>query len=51
MDGKIAEVALEMDRRPRSIASYERQGGSAERSETAIDETTEEQLRGLGYLE
>jgi len=50
MDGKVADAALATGRTPRSIATYEGQGGSEERSETAIDETTEEQLRGLGYL-
>jgi arylsulfatase A-like enzyme len=51
MDGKVADAALATGRTPRSIATYEGKRDSAERSETAIDETTEEQLRGLGYLE
>jgi hypothetical protein len=51
MDGEIAERALILTEPPPSIHSYEPHGEAAAASETAIDETTEEQLRSLGYLE
>lgn len=51
MDGKVAEHALGVRRPYRLIPTYERQRDSAHLSETVIDETTEEQLRSLGYLE
>jgi predicted AlkP superfamily phosphohydrolase/phosphomutase len=51
MDGKVAQRALTVGRPPRSIPSYERQRDSAEPPETTIDETTEEQLRSLGYVD
>lgn len=51
MDGKVAERALGV--RPASgfIPTYERERDPALLPETSIDETTEEQLRSLGYLE
>ncbi len=51
MDGKVAEQVLGNDRQSGFIPTYERESDPAHSSETSIDETTEEQLRSLGYLD
>jgi arylsulfatase A-like enzyme len=51
MDGQIAGTALAGHRSPRKVPTYERQSDSEQRSRKQIDDSTEEQLRSLGYVE
>ena len=51
MDGKVVERVLRFPRKTPLIASYERTGDLAGPPATKIDESTEEQLRSLGYVE
>ncbi len=51
MDGQIAGRVLAGHGSPRRVATYEQQSDSEQRSRTQIDDTTEEQLRSLGYVE
>jgi hypothetical protein len=51
MDGQVAEPVLAAHRSPRRVPTYERRTDADEQARTQIDDTTEEQLRSLGYVE